>query len=278
MKAKQLRAKAREALKGRYLWALLASLITWIFGAISFTGTAGSGAFFGGAASGSGAVAQELPADTSVIDESIRNFINSIPEDLVDVLLGMLGLVIVFVAISLIVSLIIAIVGSAVRLGYMLFNIELYTGKRPSLDLLFSRMSIVFKAFWLQIVIGIKVLLWSLLFIIPGIIAAYRYSMAEYILAENPELKVKEAIRRSSKLMKGNKWKYFCLDLSFIGWDLLAGLLPGVGSILLNPYKQAAFAAFYIDKSGRFVVINDAPQTVSAEVPEEPAEITAAAE
>lgn len=258
MKARQLRAKAKESLRGKYWWAILASIITWVFGAISFAAT-GSGAVAGGTASGS-----EALADTEVLSESLDNLLNSIPEPIMEIIGKMVLLFAAAFTMALIIGFIISIIGCAVKLGYALFNIDLYTGKKPSLDILFSRMSIVGKAFWLQILIGIKVFLWTLLFIIPGIIAAYRYSMAEYILAENPEIKAKEAIKRSCKLMKGNKWKYFCLDLSFIGWDILAAIVP-FGEFFLNPYKQAAYAAFYIDKSGRFVVINDEPETVTAE-------------
>lgn len=263
MKARQLRAKAKESLRGKYWWAILASIITWVFGAISFAAT-GSGALAGGTASGAAAGGAASSTDTEVLSESLENLINSIPAPVMEIIGKIVLLFAVAFAMSLILGFIISILGCAVKLGYALFNIDLYTGKKPSLDILFSRMPIVGKAFWLQILIGIKVFLWTLLFIIPGIIAAYRYSMAEYILAENPEIKAREAIKRSCKLMKGNKWKYFCLDLSFIGWDILAAIVP-FGEFFLNPYKQAAYAAFYIDKSGRFVVINDVPQSVSAE-------------
>ena len=80
---------------------------------------------------------------------------------------------------------------------------------------------------------------------IPGIIAFYAYSMAPYIMVENPELSAKEAMKASKELMKGNKWRLFCLSFSFIGWDILAALSFGIGHIVLCPYVEAAGAAFY---------------------------------
>lgn len=87
--------------------------------------------------------------------------------------------------------------------------------------------------------------LWSLLFVIPGIIAAYRYSMATYIMAENPTIAPTEAIERSKALMDGRKGDLFCLDLSFFGWALLTVLTAGIGALWLAPYMAVSRAAFY---------------------------------
>ena len=95
------------------------------------------------------------------------------------------------------------------------------------------------------------ILLWSLLFIIPGIIAAYSYSMTGYILAENPNMPADEAIARSKQMMDGNRWRLFCLQISFIGWSILSSLLTfGIGDLWLTPYRQAASAVFYREISG----------------------------
>lgn len=87
--------------------------------------------------------------------------------------------------------------------------------------------------------------LWSLLFVIPGIVAAYRYSMATYIMAENPTIAPTEAIERSKALMDGRKGDLFCLDLSFFGWALLTVLTAGIGALWLTPYMAVSRAAFY---------------------------------
>lgn len=82
-------------------------------------------------------------------------------------------------------------------------------------------------------------------FVIGGSVAAYRYSMATYIMAENPNMQATEAIECSKALMDGRKGDLFCLDLSFIGWALLAVLTAGIGNLWLVPYMTVSRAAFY---------------------------------
>lgn len=74
--------------------------------------------------------------------------------------------------------------------------------------------------------------------------------MTEYILAEHPEFTASEAIDRSKQMMSGNRWRLFCMQFSFIGWDILSALTLGIGSLWVRPYKQAATAAFYREVSG----------------------------
>ena len=88
--------------------------------------------------------------------------------------------------------------------------------------------------------------LWSLLLIIPGIVKSYEYRMIPYLLSENPDMTKEEAFEESKKLMTGNKWKAFVLDLSFIGWYILSLLTCGiVGIFFVNPYKASTNAALY---------------------------------
>lgn len=88
--------------------------------------------------------------------------------------------------------------------------------------------------------------LWMLLLIIPGIIKAYEYQMIPYILAENPGMDKKEAFALSKKMMYGNKWKSFVLDLSFLGWNILNILTLGVpGIFYVSPYECQTEAALY---------------------------------
>ena len=93
---------------------------------------------------------------------------------------------------------------------------------------------------------GLYVFLWSLLFVVPGIVKSYEYSMIPYILAENPNISRKRAFELSKAMTKGYKGNLFMLDLSFIGWTLLGGVCCcGVGTIFLAPYISASWAEAY---------------------------------
>ncbi len=91
-----------------------------------------------------------------------------------------------------------------------------------------------------------KILGWTCLFIIPGIIKSYEYSMIPYLLAENPAMTSKEAFETTRKMMDGNKFAKFVLGLSFIGWVLLGILTCGIGLVFyVNPYVQLTYAELY---------------------------------
>ena len=102
-------------------------------------------------------------------------------------------------------------------------------------------MNVVKIMFWREL----KIFLWSLLFVIPGIIKSYEYSMVPYILAENPHISSERAFELSKKMTRGEKWKIFVLDLSFIGWRILGVLCCCVGEIFLQPYVEATYAELY---------------------------------
>lgn len=101
------------------------------------------------------------------------------------------------------------------------------------------------NALVLQLINGLFVALWSLLFVIPGIVMSYAYSMSFFILADNPNMRPDDARKLSIKMMEGNKWRLFCLDLSFIGWILLCALTLGILSLWVTPYQGVARAEFY---------------------------------
>ena len=87
--------------------------------------------------------------------------------------------------------------------------------------------------------------LWSLLFVIPGIVKMYAYSMAYYIKLDHPDYGWKACIDESRQLMDGHKWEKFVLDLSFLGWIIVGSLCLGVGTLWVTPYMEAANAQFY---------------------------------
>lgn len=106
-----------------------------------------------------------------------------------------------------------------------------------------------FKKYWksvgLYMLVSLFTTLWTFLFMIPGFIKAYAYSMAPYILAESPSVKPLEAITESRKMMNGHKWELFVLDLSFIGWMFLSLVTFGIAGIWYYPYYNATRANFY---------------------------------
>lgn len=90
------------------------------------------------------------------------------------------------------------------------------------------------------------IVLWGLLLIIPGIIKSYEYRMVNYILAENPEMNTKDVFAMSRDMMRGNKWRAFVLDLSFLGWHLLSLITIGLAVIFyVFPYRNMTNAALY---------------------------------
>lgn len=111
---------------------------------------------------------------------------------------------------------------------------DIYTDWKASLKLIGT-----------SILVFIFVFLWFLLLIIPGIIKSLSYSQVFYLLKDHPEFSITEAITESKKIMKGYKWKYFLLHLSFIGWGFLSIVTLGIGLLWLIPYISTSQATFY---------------------------------
>ena len=95
------------------------------------------------------------------------------------------------------------------------------------------------------------VFLWTLLLIIPGIIKSYSYAMTPYVVHDHPELDADDCIHESRMMMKGYKWKLFCMDLSFIGWAILSVFTLGIGLLWLQPYIEASHSKFYEELKAR---------------------------
>lgn len=120
------------------------------------------------------------------------------------------------------------LVTGAFTLGISLFFLNLFRRKEADPAQVFSGFEQFFKALGLFFVMGVFISLWTLLFIIPGIIAALRYSQAFFILADDPTKGILQCINESKWMMKGNKGKLFCLELSFFGWMLLTFIVIGM--------------------------------------------------
>lgn len=137
------------------------------------------------------------------------------------------------------------LLGGTLELGYARFLLKQHDGKNTEFNDLFSQFHRYGTGFAQHFLRGLYVALWSILLVIPGIMKSYSYAMTPFILAEHPELTATQAIEWSEELMEGHKMDLFILDLTFIGWEILAGMLWNLGHLVLNPYKNAAHAAFY---------------------------------
>lgn len=145
--------------------------------------------------------------------------------------------------------------------GLCMVYLGLTEGKKAEVGTLFKGFQVFGKSIWLSVLIYVFTFLWSLLFVIPGIVKTYSYSMANYVLADNPEMTAREALRESKEIMKGHKWELFVLHLSFILWNLLGVITIGLAYIYVIPYMSASVANFYQK-------IKRQPQVVEAPVEE----------
>ncbi len=226
-----IKERARLALSERWGISILAGLIASFFGATSF--------------SGGGSIEFKFGEDTDVnTDVSMEDMLArlGITED-------MLALIAYFLVVAAFIGLIVMvakfIIGSAVGVGYAKFNLDLVDFRTPSVGTLFSRFRQMGTAICANLLATLHVMLFMLLLIVPGIIVAFNYAMVNYVLAENPGFTASEALAESKRIMKGHRFKFFCLNLSFIGWSFLSVLTLGVGFIWLVPYVEASHAAFY---------------------------------
>ncbi len=142
----------------------------------------------------------------------------------------------------------VSIMSTIIAVGYQWYCLQVSRGNKAGVGDIFDAFGIFFKIIWLNIVSGVFIFLWSLLFIIPGIIAAYRYSMAMFIMLDDPDKGALQCIRESKYMTHGYKWELWMLDLSFIGWHILT-MIPFV-SIFVMPYVTITLSNFYNYLSG----------------------------
>ena len=138
------------------------------------------------------------------------------------------------------------LVGIVVEYGYeVLFLQSVRKEKEVDFDGLIAGFKEYGRIFGTGVLRFLYTLLWTLLFVIPGIVKSYSYAMTNYVLKDEPDLRYDGAIEKSIKMMEGHKMQLFLLDLSFIGWYLLCILTLGIGFLFLSPYVLSAHAAFY---------------------------------
>lgn len=145
--------------------------------------------------------------------------------------------------IDLLLQLAMAIVG----VGFVLFTLNTIRRTGPDLANLLDGFGLMPRVLFLIILEYVFIALWSILFVVPGVIAAYRYSLAVYIMIDHPEKSAMECIRESKRMTYGYKGQLFMLDLSFLLWLFLSAL-PIVGyavQVYLTPYQETSKALYY---------------------------------
>ena len=153
----------------------------------------------------------------------------------------------VIYGISYVVPYVIYFIAGALVFGFWLFFINIARAREAKVGQLFAGFQMYVSTLVAYLLTYLYVVLWSLLLIVPGIMATYSYTMVYAILIDNPEMSATEAIRLSKKMMYGYRWKLFLLSLRFMGWSILCIFTLGIGYLWLIPYIQTAKALFYED-------------------------------
>lgn len=235
MKAYDYRFMAREALRGKWKVAVLTSFLAGLLG--------GGGASIVNFNFSESSSSSNIPAG----DNSVDALKNVLTPETIGIFFGVFAFVLVL---ALAFGIAFAILGSIIGTGYVKFNLDLVDDHPfPEVKTLFHYFPNWKKIAGANLLSGLYISLWSLLFFVPGIIAVYNYAMVRYIQAENPEMPARNVLAYSKALMYGNRWRLFCLEMSFFGWTLLCILSFGIGFLWLIPYQSAAMAAFYRDIS-----------------------------
>ncbi len=190
------------------------------------------------------------------LDTLFDDIANSSPAETVITAAAIATVVVLIITIVFVVALIIVIPVSVFLINPLEVGTNRFFVQNLKLDANLREICFAFDHNYLNCVKilffrDLYVFLWSLLFIIPGIIKAYEYRMVPYILGDNPNIDREEAFALSNMLMQGNKGKAFVLDLSFFGWYILNGLTLGIlGIFYVNPYIKQTNAALYLKLKG----------------------------
>lgn len=266
---KELKQRAKEALKRNYWKIILVSLLAMILGGgLSYSsGAAGSNGVNSVVAvdpsledtsDGDGSEAAE-ESGGSVIEEKAEIYLDSTTDALIEATEDMdetvmAVYIIAFFVVVCIIVLVGLVIGGAVsaflynpfRVGVNRFMLKSVDDKGE-----IKEMAYAFDHSYLNVVktmfhVDLRVFLWALLFVIPGIYKKYQYRMVSYILAEHPDMDYKEVLQMSTDMMNGEKWHAFVLDLSFILWHMLGMITCGLAEIFyVTPYTELTDAALY---------------------------------
>lgn len=137
------------------------------------------------------------------------------------------------------------ILSGPLSLGVVIFYMKIESEKGAAFTVMFEGFKDFKRSFFFHIVSTLFVVLWTLLLIVPGIIASIRYSLGYYLMAEDKSLEAMDAIKLSSELMYGHKMEFFRMTISFFGWFILSIITFGIGFLYTIPYYQMTKLNFY---------------------------------
>lgn len=222
----ELKAKGKAAFKRNYWKSVAAGLVVLLTTGMTVSSGAGS----------TGYTEFEVDLDAGLAQSGIS------PAVFVGVLFGVLG---VACLLSMAIN---AFLRNPIQVGTNRFFLK--NAQEPAkLDaLLYAfRSGNYLKIVGAKFLAGLFIALWSLLLVVPGVIKSLEYLMVGYILADEPEIGVMEALRKSKQMMQGHKWEAFVLSLSFLGWEILGVVTFGIAEIFyVRPYVEATFAELYL--------------------------------
>ena len=147
------------------------------------------------------------------------------------------------------------LVSGPLTLGVTIISLMVAKNQKFQIVNVFDGFKNFLNSFLLMLINQLFVMLWTLLFVIPGIVKYYSYSISFFIMSDNPNLDQEACRKKSMEMMEGHKWELFCLQFSFIGWAILSTLTFGIGFIFLIPYVQTATAEFYLHLKGEDNII-----------------------
>ncbi len=139
------------------------------------------------------------------------------------------------------------IIGGPFTLGMALFSLSYSRHQEPRFEQVFEGFRDFGRTLGAYLLIVLYVFLWTLLLIVPGVIAALSYSMTFFIMTDDPDIKATDALKKSKQMMNGYKGKLFGLYFRFFGWGLLCILTLGIGFLWLAPWVHVTTAHFYDD-------------------------------
>ena len=142
------------------------------------------------------------------------------------------------------------VIGGPLALGIAIFALKLSNNEKAEISDIFEGFKNFVQALVTYLLMVAIVILGFILLIVPGIILAFGFSQAMFILAEEPEMRPADILRKSWEMMKGHKMDYFILSLRFFPWAILCVFTLGIGFLWLLPYMYTTFANYYKELRG----------------------------